>query len=563
MDSTILLSQYPPPQHRIPSLQHHLSNPPHLTRLERAHTFSGGGIYQHMLTPAPSSFVRSSAPRSMMHLQSPNYYPYNPALQSDSPSTRSDSTSSGGTELTQSPDCQEYDVPVVPSQQYSSPEYAAATQRSLSWTSVDKMQQFTEYPSYQGPAMVPHYVPSQKDDSFSQHMAEFSNAASMRPFYDDQSNGGSGEVSLGSYGGMSGHGAQQYTAPSNHLTSAVDPPSVAYGFGGQATVPSQHMSASNASHNLQEASYVLASPHQLDYSSPSTLQYPSSSSTEGSPARFVNLAQVSPSPTISPELIFTDLPPAVPGSPGSQAYDPRVAGSSNGGSGRNSPASAVGYERGVVSGSVTSNGRYRARQGGEPSTKRRRRSSFTSSSEGSNGLAEAESGESEKEDEEDGDAEFEDPADDDDDDDDYVVRANLRPRVRRRSTRGANQEGGLTASATFTPALTGGTRRLAPPVPVPNLTKKSRGRRVPTAPVVISQNGVTKNSRSYMCRVNGCNKCFARGEHLKRHVRSIHTNEKPHKCPYPGCGKDFSRHDNLGQHMRVHKNYKPSVDGPN
>ena len=29
-----------------------------------------------------------------------------------------------------------------------------------------------------------------------------------------------------------------------------------------------------------------------------------------------------------------------------------------------------------------------------------------------------------------------------------------------------------------------------------------------------------------MCKVNGCNKCFARGEHLKRHVRSIHTNEK-------------------------------------
>lgn len=32
-----------------------------------------------------------------------------------------------------------------------------------------------------------------------------------------------------------------------------------------------------------------------------------------------------------------------------------------------------------------------------------------------------------------------------------------------------------------------------------------------------------------MCEVNGCGKCFARGEHLKRHVRSIHTNEK-RKC---------------------------------
>lgn len=33
-------------------------------------------------------------------------------------------------------------------------------------------------------------------------------------------------------------------------------------------------------------------------------------------------------------------------------------------------------------------------------------------------------------------------------------------------------------------------------------------------------------TRSYVCRVNGCGKCFQRGEHLKRHIRSIHTNEK-------------------------------------
>ena len=84
----------------------------------------------------------------------------------------------------------------------------------------------------------------------------------------------------------------------------------------------------------------------------------------------------------------------------------------------------------------------------------------------------------------------------------------------------------------------------------------------------------------YMCKVPGCGKCFARGEHLKRHVRSIHTNEKrarpflcslglcspglcyvAHKCPFPGCGKDFSRHDNLGQHMRVHKNYASPKNG--
>ena len=82
---------------------------------------------------------------------------------------------------------------------------------------------------------------------------------------------------------------------------------------------------------------------------------------------------------------------------------------------------------------------------------------------------------------------------------------------------------------------------LPTPIPVPNLTKKSRGRRVPTAssqdlrkaavvhdPYVgaSSRNRGSKGSRSHMCKVPGCGKCFARGEHLKRHVRSIHTHEK-------------------------------------
>ncbi|EIW87216.1 hypothetical protein CONPUDRAFT_45476 [Coniophora puteana RWD-64-598 SS2] len=102
-------------------------------------------------------------------------------------------------------------------------------------------------------------------------------------------------------------------------------------------------------------------------------------------------------------------------------------------------------------------------------------------------------------------------------------------------------------------------RTLPVPIPVPNLTKKSRGRRVPT----VSNGGIWREhsrqggehagARSFTCDVPGCGKCFARGEHLKRHVRSIHTNEKPHKCPHPGCDKEFSRHDNLGQHLKTHK----------
>lgn len=63
------------------------------------------------------------------------------------------------------------------------------------------------------------------------------------------------------------------------------------------------------------------------------------------------------------------------------------------------------------------------------------------------------------------------------------------------------------------------------PTPIPNLTKKSRGRRVPTQ----ESNRITtdqKETRLYICRVEGCGKCFHRGEHLKRHIRSIHTHEK-------------------------------------
>lgn len=64
------------------------------------------------------------------------------------------------------------------------------------------------------------------------------------------------------------------------------------------------------------------------------------------------------------------------------------------------------------------------------------------------------------------------------------------------------------------------------PVPVPNLTKKSRGRRVPTKLATGIDNSSDKETRLYVCKVETCGKCFNRGEHLKRHIRSIHTHEK-------------------------------------
>ena len=113
------------------------------------------------------------------------------------------------------------------------------------------------------------------------------------------------------------------------------------------------------------------------------------------------------------------------------------------------------------------------------------------------------------------------------------------------STTGANTVTTTLSSSTSSSATANSRRRLRPPaslpipVPVPNLTKKSRGRRVPTMSSIEDLRSASsgagkkrqgaptgKTVRMYLCEVDGCGKCFARGEHLKRHVRSIHTYEK-------------------------------------
>lgn len=77
----------------------------------------------------------------------------------------------------------------------------------------------------------------------------------------------------------------------------------------------------------------------------------------------------------------------------------------------------------------------------------------------------------------------------------------------------------------YAPDRRGPRSRATLPVPVPNLTKKSRGRRVPTQEAIDVPIDA-KDKRMYVCKVEGCGKCFNRGEHLKRHIRSIHTHEK-------------------------------------
>ncbi|KAG6811228.1 hypothetical protein H0H92_008445 [Tricholoma furcatifolium] len=89
------------------------------------------------------------------------------------------------------------------------------------------------------------------------------------------------------------------------------------------------------------------------------------------------------------------------------------------------------------------------------------------------------------------------------------------------------------------------------PVPVPHLTKKSRGRKVPYINTKVARGlsaandgdddkdggrsgsnrrgrgggRVGSGGRSFVCSVEGCGKCFIRGEHLKRHHTLVHIQD--------------------------------------
>lgn len=152
---------------------------------------------------------------------------------------------------------------------------------------------------------------------------------------------------------------------------------------------------------------------------------------------------------------------------------------------------------------------------------------------------------------------------------------------------GASAESGYSsaASSDYAPPRAR-TRRRAPrfhpyaadPVPVPSMTKQSRGRKVPVLSQALfagiagreggdggeaggegegdgardevpargrartrggpkarkstGRGGVDALSeRTFRCSVGDCGKCFIRAEHLKRHIRSIHTDDKRESSP--------------------------------
>ncbi|KAG0006790.1 hypothetical protein BGZ65_003623, partial [Modicella reniformis] len=86
---------------------------------------------------------------------------------------------------------------------------------------------------------------------------------------------------------------------------------------------------------------------------------------------------------------------------------------------------------------------------------------------------------------------------------------------------------------------------------VSSVSAKSRVRRASLNP--------DASTRVFTCHIDDCGKLFRRSEHLKRHVRSVHTLEKPFVCPVVACPKRFSRSDNLSQHIRIHRHDKDKL----
>ncbi|KAJ9123687.1 hypothetical protein QFC24_003458 [Naganishia onofrii] len=70
----------------------------------------------------------------------------------------------------------------------------------------------------------------------------------------------------------------------------------------------------------------------------------------------------------------------------------------------------------------------------------------------------------------------------------------------------------------------GATCRVPNPVPNFDINKKSRGRAVTTDPNAINSNVV------HVCPVPSCGACFKRREHVKRHIRGLHTEDKVSWC---------------------------------
>ncbi|AMD20865.1 HDR123Cp [Eremothecium sinecaudum] len=84
-------------------------------------------------------------------------------------------------------------------------------------------------------------------------------------------------------------------------------------------------------------------------------------------------------------------------------------------------------------------------------------------------------------------------------------------------------------------------------------TRRKRGS-IPKGPrntTSKSSSPLDEDEKPFKCQE--CTKAFRRSEHLKRHIRSVHSTDRPFPCTY--CDKKFSRSDNLSQHLKTHRKH--------
>lgn len=328
-------------------------------------------------------------------------------------------------------------------------------------------------------------------------------SAELSPFYGSQETALSQEPALTAYTTQGESGCPASVFILIVLSIADVLPSVIFNTSGSPRLSAQSMVHSHSS--SPPLAYTL---------SPQSLQYPLT--PDNGAQRYVRMQDVSPSPTISPDQVYCSLPPHSPPMEDPISQLDYVSSEAS--------SSSADYDEGFLEVVPRTTSARRSSATDHQPRKRQRVSSDEDTA----------SGESEREEE-----------GDDIDDEEYTPEQDMSPVVRTRRTSSRR----ITKVARRSQSPTDAQRtKVTAPVPVPNLTKKSRGRRVPTSAVVVSQNGVDKvsilraiyvnqslelicrplsqNIRSYRCKVAGCNKFFQRGEHLKRHVRSIHTNEK-------------------------------------
>eukprot|EP00347_Sterkiella_histriomuscorum_P000666 403374962 len=61
----------------------------------------------------------------------------------------------------------------------------------------------------------------------------------------------------------------------------------------------------------------------------------------------------------------------------------------------------------------------------------------------------------------------------------------------------------------------------------------------------------------FTCKIDNCQKSFARANRLEMHKRTKHFGQDLHKCTFKDCQKIFAEKGNLLVHMRVHTGDKP------